>query len=180
MGAGKLKAVVVDAGPLIHLAEISCLKFLNIFDALHIPEAVWLETVAQGRLSHSELSTLQSIQRHSPLSSEVEQFVKENRLLHLHAGEQECLFVCLSQGISMLLTDDMAVRAAAKQLKILPVGSLGIVVSAFKRGELTLQEAERFIADLYDTSSLFVTRAIAELAIEQLRAADREQERERP
>jgi predicted nucleic acid-binding protein len=175
-----LKAVVVDAGPLIHYAEISCLEFLNIFDVLHIPDAVWHETVAQGRLSHSGLTNIQSIQRHSPPTSEVEQFVRENSLRNLHPGEQECLLVCLSEGISILLTDDMVVRDAAKQLNVLPIGSLGIAVSAFKRGELTLQEAERCIADLYDTSSLFVTRAIAELAIEQLRAADREQERERP
>lgn len=179
MGAGELKAVVVDAGPLIHLAEISCLKFLNIFDALHIPDAVWLETVAQGRLSLSDLSSIQNIQRHSPPASEVEQFVKENKLLNLHSGEQECLLVCLTEGISMLLTDDMAVRGAAKQLEILPVGSLGIVVSVFKRGYLNLQGAERCIADLYDTSSLFVTRAIAELAIEKVRAAARDQEKER-
>jgi len=71
----------------------------------------------------------------------------------------------------MLLTDDMAVRDAARRLHIVPVGSLGIVVSAFKRKEITLQEAERYIGDLYDVSSLFVTRVIAELAIEQLRSA---------
>jgi len=45
------------------------------------------------------------------------------------------------------------------------------VVSAFKREEITLQEAESYIGDLYGVSSLFVTRAIAELAIEQLRSA---------
>jgi len=71
----------------------------------------------------------------------------------------------------MLLTDDMAVRDAARHLHIVPVGSSGIVVSAFKQGEITLQEAEGYITDLYDISSLFVTRAIAELAIEQLRSS---------
>lgn len=170
MGAGELKAAV-DAGPLIHLAEIDCLRFLNSFDVLHVPDAVWLETVAQGRISQTDLSNLKNIQRHSLAESEIEQFVKENSLSELHAGEQECLFVCLSKGISMLLTDDMAVRDAARHLHIVPVGSLGIVVSAFKREEITLQEAEGYITDLYDVSSLFVTRAIAELAIEQLRSS---------
>ena len=32
-----------------------------------------------------------------------------------------------------------------------------------------MQDAERYIADLYDVSSLFVTRDIVDLAIEQLR-----------
>jgi len=38
-----------------------------------------------------------------------------------------------------------------------------------KRKEISLPNAERYIADLYDVSSLFVTRDIADLAIEQLR-----------
>ncbi|PIU49228.1 MAG: hypothetical protein COS92_07730 [Desulfobacterales bacterium CG07_land_8_20_14_0_80_52_14] len=169
MGTGELKATS-DSGPLIHLTEIGCLRFLNRFDAIHIPDTVWLETVGQGRISQTDLSDLQNIQRQSLTGSEVEQFVKDKSISELHAGEQECLFVCLNKGVSMILTDDMAVRAAAGRLHIVSVGSLGIVVSAFKRGEITLQEAERFIADLYDVSSLFVTKAIAELAIAQLRS----------
>ena len=170
MGDGELKATA-DAGPLIHLAEIGCLRFLNRFDVLHVPNAVWLETVSQGRISRTDLSNLQNIQRHSLTESEVEQFVEKNNLSELHAGEQECLHVCLSKHVSILLTDDMAVRDAARRLHIVPVGSLGIVISAFKGEEITLQEAELYIAELHDVSSLFVTRAIAELAIEQLRTA---------
>jgi len=170
LGVGELKAATADAGPLIHLAEIGCLRFLNSFDALHVPDAVWLETVAKGRIPRTDLSNLQNVQRHSLAESEVAQFVTENNLSELHAGEQECLHVCLSKPVSILLTDDMAVRDAARRLHIVPVSSLGIVVSAFKREEITLREAERHIADLHDVSSLFVTRAIAELAIEQLQS----------
>ena len=79
MGAGELKATT-DAGPLIHLAEIGCLRFLNSFDALHVPDAVWLETVAQGRISRTDLSNLQNVQRHSLAESEVEQFVKQSAI----------------------------------------------------------------------------------------------------
>jgi len=123
VGTGELKATS-DSGPLIHLAEIGCLRFLNRFDAIHIPDTVWLETVGQGRISQTDLSNLQNIQRQSLTGSEVEQFVKYKSLSELHAGEQECLFVCLNKGISIILTDDMAVRAAAGRLHIMPVGSL--------------------------------------------------------
>ena len=154
MGNGELKATA-DAGPLIHLAEIGCLRFLNRFDALHVPNAVWLETVAQGRISRTDLSNLHNIQRHSLTESEVEQFVEKNNLFELHAGEQECLHVCLNKHVPILLTDDMAVRDAAKRLHLVPVGSLGIVILAFRREEITLQEAELYIGELYDVSSLF-------------------------
>lgn len=173
MGVGELKAVA-DAGPLIHITEIGCLRFLNNFDALYVTDTVWFETVGQGRISKTDLSSLPNIKRHLLNKLEVEQFVKKNNLSELHGGERECLFVCLNKGISVLLTDDMAVRAAAKRLHITPVGSLGIVVLEYKRGAITLQEAERCIADLYDVSSLFVSRSIAELAIAQLSSFDKQ------
>ena len=71
-------------------------------------------------------------------------------------------------GVPILLTDDLAVREAAKRLKLTPVGSLGIVVRAYQSGHISLADAEHHIADLYDVSTLFVTRTIVELAIGQL------------
>jgi hypothetical protein len=46
---------------------------------------------------------------------------------------------------------------------------LGVIVRAYRVGQLSLADAERHLTDLYAVSSLFVTRAIVELAIEQLR-----------
>ena len=63
----------------------------------------------------------------------------------------------------------MAVRDAAKHLDFTAVGSLGIVVSANKQKYISLKDVKVNIIDLYELSSLFVTRDIAELAIEQLR-----------
>jgi len=70
--------------------------------------------------------------------------------------------------VPILLTDDLAVREAAKCLNLTPVGSLGIVARACQLGQISLADAERDIVALYDMSSLFVTRAIVELAIEHL------------
>jgi predicted nucleic acid-binding protein len=65
------------------------------------------------------------------------------------------------------------VRDAAKDLGLTPIGSLGVVVRAYREGRISLADTERHISDLYTVSSLFVTRAIVELAIEQLRAHSR-------
>ena len=169
MGDGKLKFAVADSGPLIHLAEIGCLRFLRVFDSIAIPDAVWRETVEQNRLSQHEISSASNIQRHSTSYSEVAQFTKDNNLSDLHTGEQECLYLCRKKNIPVLLTDDMAVRDAAKRLDFTPIGSLGIVVRAYREKYISLKDAELTILDLYEVSSLFVTRDIAELAIAQLR-----------
>lgn len=168
MGSREVNVAVADAGPLIHLNEIGCFSLLRIFETLHIPDAVWSETVGQARVSQADVSGLGNVQRHSLSQEEVTQFIQKNGLEDLHAGERECLYLCQRVGVPILLTDDLAVREAAKRLKLTPVGSLGIVVRAYQLGRISLTDAERHIADLYDVSTLFVTRTIVELAIEQL------------
>ena len=74
MGTWGLKAVV-DAGPLIHLHEIGCLRFLNHFASLNIPDAVWLETVAHNRIPQTDILKINNIKRHSLQNSEVEKFI---------------------------------------------------------------------------------------------------------
>jgi predicted nucleic acid-binding protein len=160
---------VADAGPLIHLHEIDRFSLLQLFVPLYIPDAVWQETVGQGRLTPDDVLPLVDVQR-SPLSqSEIDRFIQDNCLEDLQAGECQCLYLCQQIQVPLILTDDLAVRDAAKQLQLTPVGSLGIVVRAYRQGFITLAEAENAITQLYDVSSLFVTRAIVELAIEQLR-----------
>lgn len=169
MGAGGVSIAVADAGPLVHLTEIGCLPLLCIFDALHIPDAVWSESVEQDRVPRGDVWGLGTVQRHTLSQSEVTRFIQANALEDLHGGERECLYLCHHIGVSILLTDDLAVRRAAKCLNVTPVGSLGVVVGAYRLRRISLTDAERHITDLYDVSSLFITQAIVELAIGQLR-----------
>ena len=90
-------------------------------------------------------------------------------------GEQECLCLCKEIDVQTVLTDDLAAREAAKRLELTPVGSLGIVVKAFDQGLISLAEAEQALGDLYDVSSLFVTRTIVEIAMEQVLARARQE-----
>jgi len=170
MGHGKL-TVVTDAGPLIHLAEIDGLSLLTIFERLHLPKAVWLETVVKQRVSADDLLRLGNLQTHTLFQAEVTQFCQQHSLTNLHIGEKECFYLCAWLKVPTLLTDDLAARNAAKSLNLTPVGSLGIVVNAYQRGHISLAEAERYLIDLYGVSSLYVTKAIVQLAIKQLSAA---------
>ena len=168
MGSGRIDPAVADAGPLIHLAEIGGFSLLGVFETLHISGAVWAEAVGAGRVHEAEILALGNTQRHTLSETEVTRFVGEHSLHNLHVGERGCLLLCQQISVPLLLTDDLAVREAAKRLGLTPVGSLGVVVKAYRLGRIPLDEAERLIADLYDVSILFVTRAIVELAIDQL------------
>lgn len=167
MGSQRVIAVA-DAWPIIHLAEVESLAFLNLFQQVVLPDEVWNETVGANRVSLEQIRFVKSIHRTNLPPGEVEQFVRHFELMQLHRGEQECLFCCYQQKIDTLLTDDLAVRAAAKQQGITPVGSLGMVIRAFHEQSVTIEDAEKLLYRLYNESSLFVTKTIVELAVEQL------------
>lgn len=139
----EVSAAVADAGPLIHLSQINALPLLRVFDTLHVPDAVWAETVGLNRISHSDLVDLGIITRHTLPQPEVAQFIRDNQLESLQIGECECFYLGRQTGVSMLLTDDLAARNFAKHLNLTPVGSLGIIVRAYRQGRLSLAEAER-------------------------------------
>jgi predicted nucleic acid-binding protein len=166
---GNELVAVSDAGPLIHLTEVAGLALLSVFDQLHVPNAVWHETVGQGRVPREELLALGNTQRHSSAEEKVRRFAQQNHLEELHVGERESLYLCRELNVSTVLTDDLAVREVSYQLGVTPVGSLGIVVRACCMGCISPSEAEERITELYDVSSLYVTRAVVEIAVEQLR-----------
>ena len=79
MGVEKISAVT-DSGPLIHLTEIGCLQMLSIFGNLHVPEAVWEETVKRGRTSKEDFLKLSNVERHNLSQLDVTRFVERNNL----------------------------------------------------------------------------------------------------
>lgn len=168
MGTGEVTAAVADSGPLIHLHEAGCLSLVGGFAAVCAPEEVWREVVGQGYVPEAALLAVHV--GREPHPSDIETFIQTERLERLDRGEQECLHLCHRLAVSILLTDDLAARDAAKRLAITPVGSLGVIVRAFRLGRVSLDEAERLLHRLHDTTSLFVTPTIVDLAVEQLRA----------
>lgn len=164
MGSEHLTAVA-DAGPLIHLAEIDCLSLLQIFEELHVPEGVWREVDRPPTIRHE----LTFAKRHTLDREEVDCFTAEHGLGKLQSGERESLLLCARLKVPVLLTDDLAVRRAAKSLGLTPVGSLGIVARAHRLGRLSADAAEHLLRQLDAVSSLYVTPVIVELAIERLR-----------
>lgn len=165
MGSEVLKAVA-DTGPLIHLAEIDCLPLLSIFSEVHVPDAVWREARTPATIrAHLSKRAI----RHALDAADVQDFVSRYQLERLQAGECASLCLCRKLELSLVLTDDLAVREAAFRLGLTPVGSLGVIARAFLVGRLEREEAEARLEDLYSVSSLFVTRAIVDLAVERLR-----------
>lgn len=158
--------VVCDAGPLIHLDELDCLRLLTDFSRIFVPEVVWRE-VSQHRvtaLNQSEVA-LKRISLGKPLSAELETL---SRLFSLHAGETEALQIAREQAVDALLTDDTAARLAARHLEIPVHGTLGILLRAIRRRQMTAADVVCKLRSIPMRSTLHVKSTLLEEIIRQV------------
>ena len=89
----------------------------------------------------------------------------------LDVGELDCLALCPRHPGVIFLTDDLAARREAQRLGFAVHGSVGVIVRAFRVGLLTRPEADAQLVALRDCRSLFVSKAIIDLARGQLAAS---------
>ena len=156
---------VVDAGPFIHLNQISQLELLARLPVLLVPTGVLTE-LKEIRLrkgveswAHAQILTVPPGALAVPALKRVA----------LDRGETECLALALNQSACIFLTDDLAARKAAEKLSIEVHGTIGIIAYAARCRWLTIPQAEEALTLLYERSSLFITYAIIETAINALR-----------
>ena len=148
---------VVDAGPIIHLAEIDELGLLAEVDQLYLPKTVYHELEA-GNLPGG----LDSIEYELVTAKTTS--VEDERL---DPGEASALVVSRERD-AVLLTDDLAAREAATEAGIEVHGSIGILTLGYSRGQLDRDEAASLMRALQRETSLFVTDAVVERGIELL------------
>jgi len=147
---------VADTGPLIHLDGIDALHLLSAVDGLLIPQTVYDELEA-GAVP----AALSTIEYELVEAEEIELTVD------LDPGETAALAVA-SERSAVLLTDDLAARDAAQELDVEVHGSIGVIVLAYTRGDLTKSNAIELMRALQTETSLFITDAVVERGIELL------------
>ena len=144
---------VADTGPLIHLDEIDALQLLSAVDGLLIPQTVYEEL---------EAGTVPSALSH--LEYELVEAEETETIADLDPGETAALAVA-SERSAVLLTDDLAARDAAEDVNVEVHGSIGVIVLAYTRGELTKSKAAELMRALQTETSLFITDAVVERGI---------------
>lgn len=162
---------VSDSGPFIHLWQIGQLQLLTMFHRLLTTEQVVAEIIAPERLKEEDLATLPNLQICSVAQEEIESIRRQLAGFELHTGELSALRLAQKEKVELFLTDDLEARRAAKSLGLEPHGSVGILVLAYRKGILSLSQAEEALFALLHKSSLFLTPAIVEQAIQLIKAA---------
>jgi len=164
--AAPAKTVILDAGPLIHLDELGCLILLADFQERIVPAAVW-EEVERYRPSALHSNTLTFIKREPARISAALQTLYD--AFNLDAGEREALSLCEQYPSAILLTDDAAVRLAAKTSGIRAYGTLGILIRAIRRRQLPPADVVMALEHIPFNSTLFIRKSMLQEIIENIK-----------
>jgi predicted nucleic acid-binding protein len=89
MNDAAAKVVVCDAGPLIHLDELSCLDLLTDFSRVIVSDVVWREVELHRPTAVNQ--TTVPFERLSPTGQPSPELTSLYHLLSLHAGEMQAL-----------------------------------------------------------------------------------------
>ena len=160
--------VVCDAGPLIHLDELSYLNLLSDFAAVLVPGAVWSE-VEQHRPRALEKATVPLVRVAVEISREPG-FDTLVRALNLGAGEQAALSLMQSYPGAIFLSDDAAARLAAKAFHFRSQGTVGILLRSLRRGQCTRDQVLGLLQDIPKKSTLHIRRGLLQSVIEDVKA----------
>ena len=135
--------VVSDSTPLITLMKAARLNVLHeLFGEIIIPEAVHRELTVNPSYS-DEAEQINSSEFIRVVSVEDRKTVSIlQRAAGLDLGESEAIAYADNTHADLLLVDEASGRRVAKSMGLEIMGSIGVLVSAFREGYLTADEAD--------------------------------------
>jgi predicted nucleic acid-binding protein len=166
-----MTAVVRDSGPFTHLWQIDQWQAFRTFEAMHVPAQVAREVAR-----HVPLAEMPTYTGRDVIVDEVsEQEIMGVRQaspggLTLHEADLATLALARRQSPDLVLTDDLATRQAVEAQGQMPMGSVGVLLRAYKAGILDAVALEglfvhstRYLSPNFQT---YVRRLIAEMITE--------------
>jgi predicted nucleic acid-binding protein len=150
--------VVCDSGPLTHLWQIGSWRSFRTFDAIYVPAQVAAEVERHVPLVQMTTFADRSVWVEAVSEQEivtVRQFVPAG--LTLHEADLATLALARRQAPDLVLTDDLATRQAVEAQGQTPMGSVGILLRAYKAGILDAFTLDQAIDDLFVYSTLYLS-----------------------
>ena len=133
--------VVSDTTPLISLMKIGQLDLVNhLFGEVQIPNAVYEELVSNTRFPDEsrQIRECSFIKRVDV--ADIQSVKLLRRSAGLDAGESEAIVLSDSLGASLLLMDEAKGRQVAMQMGIRIMGTIGMLLAAYKEELLSKEE----------------------------------------
>ena len=162
-----MSVVLCNAGPLMALGKLNRLDLLaGLFGQVQIPRAVYDEVVTQGliRGAPDALTMRLFWQRQQWAVVDVPEALLSAYAppVVLDPGETELLALAQSLADPLLLLDDEVARAEARRLKLRPCGTLGILVRAYRKDLLSLDQVELPIREIAARPDIWIAARLCE------------------
>jgi len=134
-----MSKVICNASPILSLVSIGKLDLLwKLFDGVYIPKAVYREIVLDGRKKPGARELQNAIDAGYISICEVGNRDMVNQLYGvLHYGELEVIIGAKELKIKTVVIDEKLARRLAETLLLTPIGVLGILLFAKKKGKVT-------------------------------------------
>lgn len=140
-----MKKIVVNASPLIFLAKLERLSFLDPFQ-LVIPEAVYQELFIGDRPEQDLIRNFLHTKDGAVLQPKR---VHEGLLPpYLGEGEKAVISLALEKKIPVVLLDDHRARMMARSFKLKTKGTLGILLQQLYQKKISSEEGRRLFQQL--------------------------------
>lgn len=152
--------VVSNTGPIIHLSEIKLVQVFGIFTSVFIPRAVEKELSKHNIAIPRKIKILDL---NSELKKRAEMLMS---MYNLDLGEAEAIALAMREKANYFLTDDLDARVVANNFNLEAHGSVGLILRAFREKRVDKNTTILKIKELYDKSSLFITKDLVDEAVE--------------
>jgi predicted nucleic acid-binding protein len=144
--------VVADASPLVFLSKLGALALLEkCISHILVPKAVVEEI--RGVI----LPGFVKVQTVSQVGSASVQEALERRL---HRGELEVTILAQESNADAVLMDDLLARRHAKRLRLLPIGTVGVLLLAHHRGYLSAQAVIDYLDELHNEHGMYLSDGV--------------------
>ena len=168
---------VVDAGPLMALAKINNLALLlALFGTVWITDAVAVESVEQGlQLGAPDALIIQTAIETGWLVVNGDVSLDIAAFGLLGAGELSSIALAVARQVDWLIFDDAAAREAAQaritalNLNTKIKGTLGVLVSAYQAGLLSVDQAIEHIGMLRVRPDVWISHSLCDRVIQLLK-----------
>jgi len=149
----KLEKAVFDTGPFLHLHESGQLVIVEIVENKYVSREVEQE-LQKYAIPFNKVQNLW-VKTIFPENRTIVKILSERYDLDL--GEATSMALAKQEKILLFFTDDLEARDVAKTFGLEAHGTLGLLLRAFREGELNYQEALQATDALFHRSSLFIT-----------------------
>lgn len=138
--------IVSNASPLIFLAKIERMDLLNGYEVT-IPKQVY-EEINKGIESKDDAQKIKTLVERSIIKVEEIEIIKELEQHNLGKGEKAAISLAINKKVGLVLLDERKARRTAKFHNLKPIGTICILIEAWKNNKLNKKELKELIKKL--------------------------------